>query len=57
MDWIPQDPMSWIAIVVSLYATLATIAAATPTDKDDAILDRVGNLLRAIGILPPKAGK
>lgn len=55
MDWIIQHSTELIGVVVGLYSVAATIVALTPTDKDDAVLDRLANVLRKIGILPPKA--
>ena len=57
MDWIIQHSDELLSIAFSLYTVAATIVALTPTTADDDILDRVANVLRTIGILPPKAGK
>lgn len=39
--------------VLAIYAVASTIAALTPTDKDDHVMDRIGNILRKIGMLRP----
>lgn len=42
------DLQGWVEAILLLYAALTTIAALTPTDKDDKALGRIKNLMDII---------
>lgn len=55
MTWITEHWMEIGATAVAAYTLALHIVALTPTKADDDVVDRIANVLRNFGILPPKA--
>jgi predicted porin len=45
MDWIVANKDGLIAAALAAFALLAAVAAVTPTDKDDNVVERIRNIL------------
>lgn len=53
MEWITQHWKDILAIIGAAVTLATLITAITPTQKDDAILAKIINILSAIGLLNP----
>lgn len=40
-----MENLNWIEIAEHVYAVIVTVIAVTPTDKDNKVLGRVGNVI------------
>jgi hypothetical protein len=52
MDFVADFP--WVEVFTAAAVIATAVAAATPTDKDDGVVDRVVNILRKVGLVKPK---